>query len=64
MTRKVEKQNGEEQLAKVVLRPRDDELGDSFPNDWIEAAILFVIGAGIFGSIVALATIIGHRAAA
>ena len=35
-------------------RRRHDELGDSFPNDWLEAAILFVVGVAMFGSVVAL----------
>ena len=35
-------------------RRRHDELGDSFPNDWLEAVILFVVGVAMFGSVVAL----------
>ena len=33
---------------------RHDDLGDSFPNDWLEAAILFVTGLAMFGSVIAL----------
>ena len=62
MTRKVRPNKGEEQLAKVVLRPRGDEVGDSFPNDWIEATILFVTGVGIFGGIAALAYLMDKAA--
>ena len=36
------------------LKRRDDDLGDSFPNDWLEAAILFVAGCGVFGGFFAL----------
>lgn len=32
-------------------RRRDDELGDSFPNDWVEALIIFVTGVAMFGGI-------------
>jgi len=35
-------------------RESKDEVGDSFPNDILEAAILFVVGLGIFGSVIAL----------
>ena len=49
-----QKLNGEEQLAKVVLQPRADDLGDSFPNDWVEALVLFVAGVGVFGGLFAL----------
>ena len=35
-------------------RGSKDELGDSFPNDWLEAAVLFVVGVAMFGSVVAL----------
>ena len=31
-----------------------DEIGDSFPNDYLEAVILFVVGVAMFGSVVAL----------
>lgn len=41
-------------LAKANLPRRPDELGDSFPNDYLEVAILFVVGLGLFGSVVAL----------
>ena len=33
---------------------RHDDLGDSFPNDYLEAAILFVVGLAMFGSVYAL----------
>ena len=33
---------------------RHDDLGDSFPNDWLEAGILFVVGVAMFGSVYAL----------
>lgn len=33
---------------------RHDDLGDSFPNDYLEAAILFVVGLAMFGSVIAL----------
>ena len=46
------KKAGERQLAKAIVRP--DALGDSFPNDWFEAVILFVAGVGIFGGVLAL----------
>lgn len=36
------------------LKRREDELGDSFPNDWLEALILFVVGIGIFGGLFSL----------
>ncbi len=36
------------------LKRRDDHLGDSFPNDWVEALIIFVAGVGVFGGFVAL----------
>ena len=35
-------------------RESKDEVGDSFPNDILEAVILFVVGLGIFGSVIAL----------
>lgn len=31
-----------------------DEIGDSFPNDWLEALIIMVAGIGVFGGFVAL----------
>ncbi len=31
-----------------------DPIGDSFPNDWLEALILFVAGVGVFGGLLAL----------
>ncbi len=49
-----QKLQGEEQLAKVVLQPRSDDLGESFPNDWVEALIIFVAGLGVFGGVIAL----------
>ena len=33
---------------------RPDPIGDSFPNDWLEALILFVAGVGVLGGIYAL----------
>ena len=33
---------------------RKDELGDSFPNDWIEAVVVFVALIGIGGGAFAL----------
>ena len=36
------------------LKRRHDELGDSFPNDYLEALILFVVGVAMFGSVIAL----------
>ena len=51
---------GEEQLAKVVLKPRTDELGDSFPNDWLEFAIIAVAAIGVIGGAVALITMFGN----
>ena len=35
-------------------RKKKDDIGDSFPNDWVEALILFVCGVGIFGSVIAM----------
>jgi hypothetical protein len=35
-------------------KPRRDEVGDSFPNDWLEALILFAAGLGVFGGVFAL----------
>ena len=35
-------------------RKEIDEVGDSFPNDWLEATILFVVGVAMFGSVIAL----------
>jgi hypothetical protein len=40
--------------AKQRAKPSKDDIGDAFPNDWIEALILFVAGIGIFGGIVTL----------
>jgi hypothetical protein len=40
--------------AKQRAKPKADDLSDAFPNDWLEALILFVAGVGIFGGIVAL----------
>jgi hypothetical protein len=37
-----------------VLKPRSDELGDAFPNDWLEALIIFIAGLGVFGGFFAL----------
>ena len=45
---------GEEQLAKVVLQPRSDDLGDSFPNDWLEGIIFAVAMIGVIGGLSAL----------
>ena len=36
------------------IRRRSDDLGDSFPNDYLEVAILFVVGLALFGSVIAL----------
>jgi hypothetical protein len=33
---------------------RSDELGDAFPNDWLEALIILVAIVGIFGGAVGL----------
>ena len=33
---------------------RPDPIGDRFPNDWLEALILFVAGIGVFGGVFAL----------
>jgi len=44
----------EERLAKVALKPRTDDLGDSFPNDWIEFAIIAVAMVGVIGGVIAL----------
>ena len=35
-------------------KPSPDPVGDSFPNDWLEALILFVAGVGVFGGVLAL----------
>ena len=45
------------QKSKQKLRARSvrhDPIGDRFPNDWLEALILFVAGIGVFGGIYAL----------
>ena len=31
-----------------------DDIGDRVPNDWLEAVILFIVGLGLFGSVIAL----------
>lgn len=36
---------------------RSDDLGDSFPNDWIEFAIIAVALVGIVGGIIGLVTL-------
>ena len=33
---------------------KDDELGDAFPNDWLEGLIVFVALIGILGGALAL----------
>ena len=43
--------------TKQRVKPRSaspDPIGDRFPNDWLEALILFVAGIGVFGGIFAL----------
>ena len=35
-------------------RKKKDEIGDSFPNDYLEVIILFVCGVGIFGGVLSL----------
>ena len=45
------------QKSKQKPRPASaspDPIGDRFPNDWLEALILFVAAAGIFGGFFAL----------
>jgi hypothetical protein len=37
----------------IASRVQDD-IGDSFPRDWIEAAIVFFAGLGVFGGVYAL----------
>ena len=41
-------------LAEADAPRRSDDLGDSFPNDWLEAGIMFVVGVALFGSVFAL----------
>ena len=42
---------GEEQLAKVVLRPRNDELGEAFPNDWFEGLVFALAMIAVIGGL-------------
>jgi hypothetical protein len=35
-------------------KSKHDPIADRFPNDWLEALILFVTGVGVFGGIYAL----------
>jgi hypothetical protein len=37
----------------IASRVQDD-IGDSFPRDWLEALIVFLAGLGVFGSAYAL----------
>jgi len=39
---------------KSPKRESKDDVGDSFPNDWLEALIIFVAGVGVFGGFVTL----------
>ena len=50
----------EERLAKVALKARSDDLGDSFPNDWIEFAIICVAAVGVIGGAVAMFMLFGN----
>ena len=44
------------------VKRRSDDLADRYPlvNDWFEAAVLFVVGCGIFGAVIALWHIAQH----
>jgi hypothetical protein len=53
MTRK-SKQKDLDGLANARVQRRNDDLGDSFPNDWLEALIVFITGLGVFGGVLAL----------
>lgn len=44
----------EARLAEADVPRRVDDLGDSFPNDYLEALILLVCTFAIFGGFVAL----------
>jgi len=43
-----------------VLKPRSDELGDSFPNDWLEFSIIAVAMVGVIGAVIALVHLINQ----
>ena len=51
------KQKAKQRLQDVVQERRSDDLGDSFPNDWIEFAIIAVALVGIVGGIIGLVTL-------
>ncbi len=40
--------------AEFMTDDKRDDIGDRVPNDWLEAAILFVTGIGIFGGLFSL----------
>jgi uncharacterized membrane protein len=42
------------------VQRRSDELGDAFPNDWLEFAIISVALVGVIGGIVALVHLINQ----
>jgi hypothetical protein len=42
------------QSNEPAVPKRSDELGDAFPNDWLEALIILVAIVGIFGGAVGL----------
>lgn len=42
-------------MSKDASRRDRDPIGDSFPNDYLEALILFVIGLGLFSVVVLVA---------
>jgi hypothetical protein len=50
----VQERRSDDDAVGVTVRRRSDDLGDAFPNDWLEFGIIAVALVGVIGGVIAL----------